>query len=303
MRALCPSRLAGIQRKMTVREVAEMAESYGRGGTDGGFWRVLDRVWESTLDAGPYPWIEVGSTSLDVKRLVMVDAHHMLVSARIVTHGRWHEIPYTCPDCRTPNVVDVDLIDDLPLRPIKDATFDHMRTGKPFEARMLTGKRINFRILTVEHDESIGRVRQQLERDVKAGRRAPLPKRGKADMFAAQTTFIEDLGEEKSRDQKARLDFFLDLTVDEETNFADQVAEHDFGYDDQIHHICENEDCRRPNGLIVPLDREFFRPSRLTKRQKAERETAKQAGQKTDPPTPATPPTESAAEEPTTATG
>ena len=259
----CPSGLSGYLRRMKVEELYEMNEAAARGGTDGGLWRVLSSLWVETTDAGPYSFIVPGTERIDVRRLLMGDAMHLLVQARIASLGTYHEFTYQCPRCRERSTVEVDLDENIHVRQLPESAATTLRSGKPFVATTLSGARIHYRLATIAHDDEVAKLRKQLERDVKNGRRKRLAPRGKADLFAAMTTFIEELGEEKSRDQRARYDWFLGLEVAEEIHFDEQVSTNDCGYDDAIQHVCDNEVCRARNEVGVPFDSTFFRPPKL----------------------------------------
>lgn len=253
----CPTGLAGRIRKMRVQELLEMTEAAAKGGSDGGFWKVLGALWEETTDAGPYPFVEPGPNRVDFRRALLGDAMHALIQARIVTVGPEHEIPYTCFGCGEPGRADVNLEQDLVVRPLPAASAKTIREGRDFTATV-AGQTVRFRLATPAHTESVEALRKVLQRDLKNGRRTSLPPRDKYDLFAAQTTFIEALGEERSRDQRARLEWFWDLTLDDAAEFEAQVDEHDCGFDDLLEHRCLA--CGAKNRLALPLDRSFFRP-------------------------------------------
>lgn len=282
----CPSGLSGYLRKMRVEELYEMNESAQRGGTDGGFWRVLSKLWAETVDPGPYPFIATGTERIDVRRLLMGDAMHMLLQARIVSLGTHHEFTYQCPRCRERSRVEMDLEDDIVLQPLNEEAAATLRAGKAFEARTLVGGLVRYRLATVAHDDEVVKLRKQLERDVKNGRRKRLAPRGKADLFAAMTTFIEELGEEKSRDQRARYDWFLGLEVADEIHFDEQVSANDCGYDDAIQHVCDNEVCRARNEVGLPFDSALFRPSKLSPKTKETTATSSSTSPTTTSPSP-----------------
>lgn len=257
----CPSGLAGRVRKMRMREYTEMTETADRGSSaDGGMWRILASLWEETLDPGPYPWLQAGPGRIDVSKLLIADANHALIQARVATHGQHHEIPYHCPRCREACVAEIDLLEDLVQKPLPAASADVLRGGGLFTATTLQGKQIKYRLPTVGHAGAVTKLRLDLSRDLKNGRIKHLPARDVADTYAVITEYIEELGDERSRDPRARVRYFWDLDLDEVVHFDAQLSAHDCGFDDFIHHVCNNEACRARNDVPLPFDRSFFKP-------------------------------------------
>jgi hypothetical protein len=276
-----PSGLNGRLRKATVAERMKLTEAAARGGRDGNFWPTVSSLWEETIATGPYPHVRLGEGRVDLRRVLLGDALHALVMTRVIAVSRYAEIPYKCPqaNCGEANVLEIDLLEDITIRPLPEEAARVIREEGGLFRTTIRGAKVTFKLMTPELEATIAPAREAIEKERRRNRGDPIPKRGDPDLYAAQTTYIQELGEEKSRDQRARLEWFWSIDTLDELAFGEEIAKYDCGYVDRIPHVCAG--CFEENHVLLPLDREFFKPTRIPPREMEARKKAEEEATKT----------------------
>ena len=270
-----PSTMVGDIKKLSGREIAQVAEQVdGAGASDGGFASILGGCWVATLDRGPYPahvfgaeatpigkparrkgsphreqLVEVKGDVPDWSRVLKGDlvAGLIFLAQISITDGDDYPFDVPCGSCGKPIQWEVKL-SDLPVKVLPEASIKKIRAGDPFEV-LVAGKKVMFDLQTAAAEEPVARLMKQQGRKVGTI----------VDVLAAQVRSVEGVG----ADLKARWAWLSDLSLGELQDLQYAMAEVDCGVETSLDVECGK--CGYEQEANLPLDRRLFAPRRRTR--------------------------------------
>ena len=255
-----PSGMSGDIRKIKGTEIAVLAEqTEGVGGSaDGGFTALLNGCWQRTLDKGPYPFVAVGDTKPDWKRLLKGDVLFGVVELRRISlsDGDTFDFDAQCEECKAKIPWSVKL-SELTVRKLPRASAEALSEGRPFVVEIAKDgatHKATFNLQTLGQEEPIARLMKQQKRTAATV----------VDVLCSQIVSIAGV----NPDIKARYRFLSELSMGELFDLRAALDEHDCGIDTAIEIRCQNKNCLWEQEINLPLlGRRFFsQKKRLTKK-------------------------------------
>lgn len=268
MEVIFPSTMVGDLKKMSGREIAEVAEQADGGGSaDGGFATILGGCWIATLDRGPYPAHvfepeerkpnrkerragarepeKLTYTGPDWRRVLKGDlVAGMLHLTRVsITDGDDYGFDVPCRSCGKSIPWELQL-SDLPVRVLPEKSIEKIRAGEPFEASV-AGKKVLFDLQTVASEEPVLALMRREGRKVVTI----------VEILAAQVRSVEGV----SNDLRARWNWLNDLSLGELQDLQHAVEDVDCGVETNIEIRCS---CNYVQEVDLPLGRRLFEPRR-----------------------------------------
>lgn len=255
MRIELQSGLVGEARKIRGDEMEKMADRIKSGGGNI-FAPVVQACWESTLDVGPYSFVALGDGKFDWRRVATTDLMDAMIQLRMATlrDGHLYSFMVRCggPGCASPKYLwDIDLSQDLELRPISETARSILSSGGHFEVKV-GGRQVFFDVRRVAQAEAI-------EKQMKAlgHKTAQEPA-----LVAMQLVRVDGL---KSNDPRSLYRFALDLDWNDVLDLYEQMRAVEWGYNlFDLETRCP--ECGWEQEVALPFDPTFFRPSRSTKK-------------------------------------
>ncbi len=141
----CPSGLQGYVRPLKIKEANALVIDNPRQRIEA-LDRILAACWVRTTDPGPYklakedgpvPWMQA----------VIADRFVAFVYLRIATYGSGYEFQVRCGGCRGSFGWEIDLVRDLPIKPLPPAAIEAIANGNRLTVH-LGGQRVVHRLLT-----------------------------------------------------------------------------------------------------------------------------------------------------------
>lgn len=251
--------MAGDVRKIRGSEIAAIAEQGdGPGASDGGFTSLLTACWQATTNKGPYPFVAVGDTKPDWKRVLKGDLLRAVIYLRQISlsDGDVFEFDVQCEECLKKIEWQVKL-SDLVIRKLPADSFKKIAEQKPFTIDILKdGQKFPaiFSLSTLAQEENINRFMKQSKRQVATT----------IDVLAGQITSIHGV----KPDIKARYNFLAELSMGELYDLRTELDAFDCGFETEIEVKCQNRACQWEPKVNIPLlgRRFFFSKKRLTKK-------------------------------------
>jgi len=236
----CPSGLQGRIRGMKVREERILADrQLAKSG--GQVDQLLAACWEETLDAGPY---DFGDKSVDWAKVLQGDRFFALLRIRALTYGPEYAFAVPCQNdaCRARIEWELSL-DDLPARPLTDASRAAFLAGNRFETLLPdAGRRAWFRLLTGADERRLPQVRRDAAGDVLSS------------MLAFRVVDVDGV---EAKDRRA---FLADLSLRDADFLIDEFDRVDCGVETAIEVECP--ECLHVQAVELPFDRSFFLPGK-----------------------------------------
>lgn len=269
-RAQLPSGLIVEFREWEFDDMERWAKkAEGGGSTDDVLSAATVDTLERVVEPGPYPFAEGHTTKLDASRLLKTDVTWWLYRARAASHppdekrgltGEHYVFDWRCGQDKKHVVAPKALkLCDLKMKPLPEASVEHVRTGKPFGVRMPGGELVKFVLPTIGIDKPL---RQLLDRKTKEIRRtkkgAPAVEATQAQVVACQIESVSSLGDNASLERKAewvgKLKFReWKVLEDAIVNVAPSI---------QRTAACVCDECGATTEVRIPLTPGFFLPSR-----------------------------------------
>lgn len=257
MRIDCPSGLAFEAREWTLGDMEAMAREAESDLDEEGLAAILRRAWTRTIDAGPYPFIDKMDVGFEWKRILKADIIWALYRLRAGsfpddeergTTGDDYDFQVECQAHKVPVEYQWQIkLSDIQVRALPDSSRVTMLSGRPLEAKTTDGRKVNFRLPTLEIDAELIEYRKQ-----KKIKSPPKP----SDYFGAQTTFIEGL--KSPQDIEKRIKFFSDLPAKQFVPLRDAMSRAGCHVLATVMPTCP--ECGRKREVRLPLTPAFFMP-------------------------------------------
>lgn len=213
--ATLPSGLVVGHREWEFNDMGRWAKKAESGGSDDDLLiEATTTTLERVIDPGPYGFLKEGATAIDVDRLLKTDIVWWLYRARAASHPENPELGLTGEDyifdwqCSKDkkHVVAPKRVRlcDLPMKPLPEASVEHLQTGKPFAVKLPNGDTVWFVLPTFGIDKPMRELmakRTKELRRTKKGAKAVEPEQN--EVVACQITGVSALGENQSFERRA----------------------------------------------------------------------------------------------------
>lgn len=249
-------------RALTLKEENILASSRGRR-QHSALDRVLSACVVQVHDAGPYK--DLGQKP-DWDKMLQGDRFVAMIRLRVISYreGEDYQFKTTCPDCKKRTEQSINLLSELPVRPLSEEAMEAMVNGAPFTAEIAEAK-VTYSLSFGEHAKRAEKLREQN------------PKRTMAAALRSRILEVEGV------DKRDILDWldgehgdFPGLTSDDAEDLRDAFDRVDCGIDTEIEVECPS--CWAVWSLSLPFDDGFFLPQRGRKKRRQEREAERSHG-------------------------
>ena len=201
--------------------------------------------------------------SLSPEKLLLVDRWALFIYMRCLSWGGAYSFAYRCQDCSKKMRYPMDLEKDLEViyadneEMLKDLELDTF--NEPLEVLLpVLGSTIGWRMLRGSDETAVDRyVKRQRER----GRRVQSKGVNEGPLYrlALRLMKIDDDDEPSLTD---RLNLVRKLKGKDLLAIRRSIEDVRFGLQDEIYPVCD--DCGWENEVVMPLDKTFFRPPRVS---------------------------------------
>lgn len=234
----CPSGLVGEIRGLKAKEASILADPVAqrKGAT---LSNVLASCWLSTVDAGPYAWLNGGPVKWS--EILLGDRFFVLLRVRAATFGEEYAFKVPCGSCSEP--IDWELnLSDLPCKELPEEARENLKAGNNrFELTLSDGKKAAYRLLT-------GADEQKMQALAKAH-----PSNRPVVQLAARLFEIEGVS------GPDRVRYIEDLELAEVVRIGEVLDETDCGVETSIDVECMA--CGAPSRVQLPFEtRDFWLP-------------------------------------------
>ena len=194
---------------------------------------------------------------MNINDLLIADKSHLIIKLRQLSYGDEYNFEVKCPACgRKYN--DYVKLSELPTTFLPDGTVPEdlqvflERCGKTVAFRLLTG-----------HDEI--KIKQKQTNRVKYGSARDMLDESYIDRLMLSIVSVD--GEHLS--EKDLHEFVEHLPVIDSEKLRDKIEEYSAGIDIEIDSPCPYQDCENENVMMMPIDANFFRANRKSKRKRS----------------------------------
>jgi hypothetical protein len=222
----CPSGLAGVTRKLKVREIRTIIEKADQGSS---MTEMLKAVWKTTLDYGPY------KEPLDWNLVLLGDRLYTLASIAIDTYGPGFDFSVPCRHCGT--LIDWSVsLDELDVYDLSDESREIIANGgNRFSTKTKDGQDVVFRLLTGHDEAKLSRIQESSpERMIEAS-------------LCAKIREVDGVEPAMIQEWVRNLD--LDLLDD----LVERIDEADCGVETGIGIRCGSMSCRAEQEIEIPF--------------------------------------------------
>lgn len=240
-----PSGLTGELRKIRGRELVALTEARESDNADeNGLAPILNGCWLSTIDPGPYRFMEAGDARPPWGRILKGDVVATMVKLRRWSTWADFDFDVQCKKCSENIRWTVNLDTDLKYKMLPASSAERIREGKPFE-HVVDGRTVTFDLQTIAHES---RAAAMMKRQRRTGTATPV------DLIYAQTRTVEGIPPTDDRKVWA---FIADLSQGDLYEMIDAYADPDCGIQTEIKIRCQG--CRLVQAIDLPLlGRQFF---------------------------------------------
>jgi hypothetical protein len=252
---------------------------------------------ESVIDPGPYAFLGKRTTVIDASRLLKKDVLWWVYRVRAASfpedpkHGLTGEdyvFDWTCHVDKKHVVAPKAIkLCDLRVKPLPEASVEHVRTGKDFTHKMPGGEVVSFVLPTVGIDKPLDQLTKRRTTELRRtqkGAKAVEPTM--AEIVACQVTRVSSLGENQSLERRA--EYIDDLSIREWASLKNAITAAAPEIYQTVDCICD--ECGAKTEVRLPLTPGFFFPTEEEEAPMPDLETQEDATAKQETPSSSTSP-------------
>jgi hypothetical protein len=186
--------------------------------------------------------------NIDVRTLLSGDQQAIMMAIRISGYGRLYEPQFQCPECKTPNQIQIDLADFE----IKGLEIDPVEEGRnlfKFELPV-TRKTVHFKFLTVAEEE-------KAVRDAEIRKKKKL---GATNNLVTSQLLNSIVAVDGHQSQGYVAKFIQNMPARDSMELRRHIQKNQPSVATKFDFLCDNPDCEHYEHAEMPMTLEFFWP-------------------------------------------
>jgi hypothetical protein len=245
----CPSGMVGLIRPLSVPEERSFKNAATSKQSDT-IRRFIAGHWVKLVNPGPYNF---EGDKIDWGKVLSGDSMFLLLQSRAMTYGKELPTVLQCQACGGPIKHTINVLEDFLEQRLPPDSVEHVRDGVPLTMDH-NGKQIQFRLLRMEDDRQINRIKNM--RDLSAEQAS----------LAVKVTAIEDV----DCSGFGVIRWIEAMPASEPDEILEEMEEYDCGIDTEFEVVCKKKNCLFDQEFTLPFSVEFFQRADQKRRKRKE---------------------------------